>query len=66
LVIATEMLLPPFPLPVPEPQPASNTVRAKSEYHPALAEAFEARPKGRLVPITLLQVRELKRARPKR
>ena len=62
LVIETEILFPLFPLPVPELQPASNTARAKGEYHPALAKAFAARPNGRLVPITLLQVRELKRA----
>jgi hypothetical protein len=62
LVIETEILFPPFPFPAPAPQPASNTARAKGEYHPALAKAFAARPNGRLVPITLLQVRELKRA----
>src|SRR5579863_5113005 len=61
LVIETEILFPPFPLPAPAPHPASNTVTARSEYHSRLAEAFAARPKGRLVPITLLQVRELKR-----
>ena len=56
-VIATEILLPPFPLPEPAPQPASKSTKPKIDNQQAFIRAVGADSNPRLLAITLLQVR---------